>query len=276
MMFEIGTKLREQRIAKGLSIEDIQNATKIRSWYIEAIEEGNLDKLPGKFYERAFIKTYAELVELDQEIYNKYLEENEPIKVEEQLADADKYKPKQMLMPKALNLFTKPLFYVLLLLIAVAIYITIVIFINNNEEDPNKFDGNPPNQGQEDPKGEIPSDLPGDGDSAKDKVVINELEGTVLNHEYYQVISSDDELYLDFALTGPCWVSVKENDAFGADLLTQTLNIYSDPAKIKFDGTLYLHIGNAQNIKILINDEVIDLGNERVVKYITLKRENSN
>ncbi len=276
-MFEIGAKLREQRIAKGLSIEDIQNATKIRSWYIEAIEEGNLDKLPGKFYERAFIKTYADLVELDPEVYEQYLEANEPIKIEEQLADANKYNPKQQAMPKAFNLFKKPLFYVLLLLLAVAIYIGVVILTSGEKDDPNKFGENPPKQGQEEtPKGELPDIIPDDEEPDSDEVKVTKLEGNLLNHEHYQIVTDAEDLYLDFALTGPCWVSVKENNEYGAQLLSRTLNVYSPADKIELDGTLYLHIGNAQNLKILINEEVIDLGNERVVKYITLERTQSN
>ena len=64
-MNEIGEKLKEARIAKGYSLDDLQQITKIQKRYLLAIEEGNLDVLPGNFYARAFIKQYADTVGLN-------------------------------------------------------------------------------------------------------------------------------------------------------------------------------------------------------------------
>lgn len=65
MVSDLGQKLKEARLAKGLSLNDIQELTKIRKRYLEAIEAGDYKVLPGSFYVRAFIKTYAETVGLD-------------------------------------------------------------------------------------------------------------------------------------------------------------------------------------------------------------------
>ncbi|HLR66203.1 helix-turn-helix domain-containing protein [Virgibacillus alimentarius] len=62
---EIGTKLKEAREEKGLSLESLQETTKIQKRYLEAIEKGDLHILPGKFYARAFIKEYANAVGLN-------------------------------------------------------------------------------------------------------------------------------------------------------------------------------------------------------------------
>lgn len=48
-MADIGDKLKSAREAKGLSIQDIEKATKIQSRYLEAIENNEFDKLPGDF-----------------------------------------------------------------------------------------------------------------------------------------------------------------------------------------------------------------------------------
>lgn len=64
-MNEVGEKLKEARQAKGYTLDDLQQITKIQKRYLVAIEEGNLDVLPGNFYARAFIKQYADTVGLN-------------------------------------------------------------------------------------------------------------------------------------------------------------------------------------------------------------------
>ncbi len=66
-MSDLGQQLKDARLQKGLSLEDVQEMTKIRKRYLEAIEQGDFKVLPGSFYVRAFIKTYAEAVDLDAE-----------------------------------------------------------------------------------------------------------------------------------------------------------------------------------------------------------------
>jgi len=64
---ELGQKLKETREAKGLSIDQLHEITKIQKRHLVAIEEGNYDVLPGAFYARAFIKQYADAVGLNGE-----------------------------------------------------------------------------------------------------------------------------------------------------------------------------------------------------------------
>ncbi|MCJ8010676.1 helix-turn-helix domain-containing protein [Paenibacillus sp. KQZ6P-2] len=67
-MSELGQQLKEARLQKGMSLDDVQEMTKIRKRYLEAIEAGDYKVLPGSFYVRAFIKTYAETVGLDPDL----------------------------------------------------------------------------------------------------------------------------------------------------------------------------------------------------------------
>ncbi len=72
-MKEIGDILRQAREEKGVSIKDIQEVTKIRLRYLEAIDEGDFEAIPGEVYRKGFIVNYANTIGLDgQEILQKY------------------------------------------------------------------------------------------------------------------------------------------------------------------------------------------------------------
>ncbi|MGE5586942.1 MAG: RodZ domain-containing protein [Clostridia bacterium] len=72
-MRELGELLRKAREAKGLAISDVQEATKIRGRYLEAMERGNFEVLPGEVYVRGFLRSYAEAVGLcGDEVVERY------------------------------------------------------------------------------------------------------------------------------------------------------------------------------------------------------------
>lgn len=80
-MKEIGEYLRKTREEKGISLNEVQEKTKIRLRYLEAIEEGNLDVIPGEVYCRGFIVNYANAIGIDG---NHLLEEYAATKKEEE------------------------------------------------------------------------------------------------------------------------------------------------------------------------------------------------
>ncbi len=65
-MGTVGEVLKTARLKKKLTIEDIVTRTNIRSFYIRAMENDQFEDLPqGDAYRRAFIKNYAQNVDLD-------------------------------------------------------------------------------------------------------------------------------------------------------------------------------------------------------------------
>jgi cytoskeleton protein RodZ len=68
-VFEIGHSLREARERQGLGYPEIELATKIRAKYIRALEEEDFTSIPGDAYIRGFLRTYAEYLGLDGDVY---------------------------------------------------------------------------------------------------------------------------------------------------------------------------------------------------------------
>ena len=72
-METLGDRLRKAREAKGLSIEDLHDITKIRVAYLASMEEGRFQNYLGMLYIRGFIRSVARAVgEADDELVAEY------------------------------------------------------------------------------------------------------------------------------------------------------------------------------------------------------------
>lgn len=68
-MFEIGATLREARQRQGLDLTQVERALKIRARQLHALEEERFDALPGDAYTRSFLRSYADFLGLDWQLY---------------------------------------------------------------------------------------------------------------------------------------------------------------------------------------------------------------
>jgi cytoskeletal protein RodZ len=69
-----GKRLREERERRGFTYEDLEDQTKIRKVYLQALENEAHWELPGDAYIRAFLRSYSRALELDpDEIVGLYL-----------------------------------------------------------------------------------------------------------------------------------------------------------------------------------------------------------
>lgn len=67
-MKTVGSILKEQRLGKQLTLEQVEKATKIRVRFLEAIEADDYRPLPSLSYAKGFVKNYSDYLGLDSEV----------------------------------------------------------------------------------------------------------------------------------------------------------------------------------------------------------------
>jgi cytoskeletal protein RodZ len=65
-MIKAGQRLAEARFKRGLNLEDVSQATKIKIEFLTAIENGEYEKLPSFAYAQGFVRNYAKFVNLPE------------------------------------------------------------------------------------------------------------------------------------------------------------------------------------------------------------------
>jgi len=73
-MKDIGNFLRERREARGISLIEVEKDLKIRKKYLQALEEGNVDAIPGKTYLIGYLRNYSKYLGIDEENINQIIQ----------------------------------------------------------------------------------------------------------------------------------------------------------------------------------------------------------
>ena len=80
----IGNFIKEARISRNQSIEELASDLKIGSHQLQAIEEGNEDLLPEKVFIKAMVRRISEKLKIDTEfIMSEFKTERKEVKIEE-------------------------------------------------------------------------------------------------------------------------------------------------------------------------------------------------
>lgn len=140
-MSDLGALLRQAREERGLTLEDVQETTKIRKRYLEAIESGDHSVLPGTFYLRAFVKNYCEAVGLDADEVLRLYQHEVPASVTDQIVEAVPARQPKRVQTRSSERISKLSFNVMmwsfLILIVVVVW---VYFVNNKSSDTKEMD----------------------------------------------------------------------------------------------------------------------------------------
>lgn len=62
----VGQRLQEERLRQGFSLDEIEEETKIRKYYLQALEEEKYHVLPPQVYATGFVKRYSKFLGLDE------------------------------------------------------------------------------------------------------------------------------------------------------------------------------------------------------------------
>ncbi|CAN7540756.1 DUF4115 domain-containing protein [Peribacillus frigoritolerans] len=278
-MTELGNRLKEAREAKGLSLEDLQELTKIQKRYLIGIEEGNYSMMPGKFYVRAFIKQYCEAVGLDsEEIFEQYKSEIPSVYSEElpeQLSRVQSRKNIPAGDSKVVELLPKILAAVLVIGAAVLIWVLVLNYMSNPDNDDQKdakqSDAVDYNKSEEFNKEEDNADQKQNEEKSDSSEKKNEDDTAVKDEEKEQnlaVTSSSgknstyelkntDTFKLKVTSKGSPWVGIKNGEG---KLLFQGTIEKDKSQEIDFtnEKEAVINIGRAYETEIYVNDEKLE------------------
>ena len=80
----IGNFIKEARLSRNQSIDELASDLKIGAHQLEAIEQGNEEKLPEKVFIKAMVRRISQKLKLDTEfIMNEFKTERKEVKIEE-------------------------------------------------------------------------------------------------------------------------------------------------------------------------------------------------
>lgn len=261
-----------------MSLEDLQAATKIQKRYLLAIEQGNYDIIPGKFYVRAFIKQYAEAVGLNPEQLFEEFRKDVPSTYNDEVSDKLSNIKPQRELPKPASKVLELLPTILIIggiLVVIAIIYVIVQAVNhdsgqkNNQTTPQKSESKyevseDSSLAKDQKKKEKASsdnkentskkDDSSKDDSSKDDEAVSlkatNTEGSTTTYE----VSGADDMELTISATQASWLRVR--DESGKVLKMGELK---DGESFKTDlsdlSQIDIRLGNATGIDIKVNDE---------------------
>ncbi len=264
-------ELKSLREKKAISLNEIYDKTRIDVKYLNEIENGNFDALP-EVYIRAFLKKYAEMIELDSdEILNKYevakgenSEEVPPIKskkieldivkdeirsktfndIEDEIPDTTDINKDD----KKKNVFMSALF-ILISLVAVILYL---VFFNDGSEEIII----------EKPIDEIISERTQEENGLKIDVTEDNTE-QVLSNTTSQV--PRDSLSLRINAIDTSWMRVMIDNKFNNEFTLSPSLSKSLTAKSNFS----ILIGNAGGVELVLNGKKLPkIGKKGEIKNI--------
>ncbi|WP_339215567.1 helix-turn-helix domain-containing protein [Solibacillus sp. FSL W8-0372] len=284
---ELGARLKEARLARGYSLEDLQNITKIQKRYLIGIEEGNYAIMPGSFYVRAFIKQYAEAVGLDaDEILTEYRKDIPEIQKEEVAQSFSQSPSRRSMKATSSNKMMETMPKIIVALFAIVIIIVITTLSMKKigsvpdvvEEDnkPIEYEQNPnstPSKPVEDTEenneeDEEPVEEPVEEEPEPAQTISS---GVVSGEDTTFEVSGTDSLKVRVEVSGETWVGIRNEqrqEQVNATVYKAGDIVENDSTA---DGYARIRLGNSKVAKVYINDVELTYAQDRMTQNVILK-----
>lgn len=245
---EFNKRLREERLRQGWSLEEIEEETKIRKYYLEALENGNFRVLPPPVYASGFVKRYAALLGLDEkEMVAEfralaYGEKEEPEAVEEPVEIvAREREPRKPLPIKNLKNIKNIAAGIVFLIIALWLGSYLVSYIVNWSKEHNA----PPDQtkieqNQAPPQNQPDNQAPPQPNTTPEQTAPPPAPNT------------QSGVTVDVEITARCWLSVTVD---GKNTFTGTL-IAGEKKSFTGKKSVVLNVGNSGGVNITVNGQL--------------------
>lgn len=268
---QIGERLREAREARDLSLDDLQEMTKIQKRYLVAIEQDDFHALPGKFYARAFIKEYALTVGLDPvEVLEGFDEDSIQTKEEEsvQYSRMERSKRPREARGSSILSFLPTVIVIILVIGIVFVAWTLYQKALNKSEAPvdNPADDEIiRNVDEDDDKDKTGADKEGEQDKGKDTDKEEEeasTEGEFSVDEQgtgasplstMDFMYNNDKVEVTFEVEQASYVALQAEDESYLQEGTLEEGTETDPIDVSDEERIYLNIGNTSGVKVFIN-----------------------
>jgi cytoskeletal protein RodZ len=292
---ELGTRLKEARLSKGYSLDDLQEITKIQKRYLVGIEEGNYSIMPGSFYVRAFIKQYAEAVGLNPEdileTYKGELPGTKNDQVSQSMTQTStRRKVSKSPSNKMMEAMPKVIVGLFIIVIIVAIW---VLLQSKSKTGTNEYDDSTPvveydkkpkpidsekEKAEEDKKAQAdatkePTDETPDESKTEEDVKQTISAGTIeadgATTSY--TLTGADTFKIRIEVSGPTFIGIRDQQQ--QELLADT-RVYNAGEVVEFDATAQnyarIRLGNSTQAKVYINDELITYAQQIVTQNIVV------
>jgi cytoskeletal protein RodZ len=261
---DLGQLLKEARKEKGITLEQLEETTKIRRRYLEAIEDGDYHVLPGNFYVRAFIKSYAEAVGLDpNEVLRMYRNVIPAADLEPEMQPIRRPRRNDNNAEKVMKWASHLLVWLFPLFIAAVIY----YFIHSSAEVKPRIQEGPPitdrmEQGTEQPgdlaapspETNMPPEEEHEAEPPQPDVIFVSTDGTTY---IYNAVNSD-KVKIEMKVTGDrCWVLLREGNQAGKEIHEQLFS-QDEEASWELDKSLWLRLGRPDAVELKVNGIVLD------------------
>jgi cytoskeletal protein RodZ len=275
----MGLYLKSVRESKKLSLDDVQEFTKIRKVYIQAIEDGEFDRLPGAFYVRAFTKSYCEVLGLSfQDIATQYLDELASHDPAESNEPSPTFRRNRMANVDRIAKWGSSLILIIGVSIVLAIVYLIIVHFNAKEDrtldqsritneakiyvSPSPSPSPSPSMEPSPSVSPVSSVQPSLAPSASPKIVGGNvtLVGTDSNSLVYNV-EGVKAIQLVMQFNEDCWTLFRDQNNTG-EIIKGTLgkSTYAagDTETLNASNNVNLRFGNMKGVKLTLNGTPLD------------------